>query len=104
MLEPAGKIKISTSEYFDNWPYIDESFAKKLADLKIKAVGLDTPSVDSLKTNNLIHKILFSNDIGVIECLVNLKNVKDRSFFFSAAPLKIIGAEGSPVRAYAILD
>lgn len=95
---------ISTEEYFDSWPYIDESFAKKLLELKIKAVGLDTPSVDSLKTNNYIHKILFSNNIAVIESLVNLKSVKDKSFFFSAAPLKIKGAEGSPVRAYAILD
>lgn len=96
--------KISTSEYFDNWPYIDESFTKKLVELKIKSIGLDTPSVDSLKTNNCIHNILFNNDIAVIECLVNLNKVKDKNLFFSAAPLKIKGAEGSPVRAYAIVD
>lgn len=96
--------KMGTDEYFDLWPYIDEKLAEKLAGLKIKTVGLDTPSVDSLETNNLSHKILFSNNICVIESLVNLEKLKNRSFFFSAAPLKIRGGEGSPVRAYAIID
>ena len=96
--------KMGTDEYFDLWPYIDEKLAEKLVELKIKAVGLDTPSVDSLETNNLTHKILFSNNICVIESLVNLEKLKNRSFFFSAAPLKIRGGEGSPVRAYAIID
>lgn len=96
--------KMGTDEYFDLWPYIDEELALKLVDLKIKTVGLDTPSVDSLETNNLTHKILFSNNICVIESLVNLDKVKNKSFFFSAAPLKIKNGEGSPVRAYGIID
>ena len=96
--------KMGTDEYFDLWPYIDEKLAEKLVELKIKTVGLDTPSVDSLETNNLTHKILFSNNICVIESLVNLEKLKNKSFFFSAAPLKISEGEGSPVRAYAIID
>lgn len=96
--------KIGTEEYFNLWPYIEENTAKKLAELKIKTVGIDTPSVDSLENNNLIHKILFSNDICIIESLVNLDKVIDKSFFFSAAPLKIRNSEGSPVRAYGIID
>lgn len=95
---------INTEKYYKNFPYLSESFAYKLADLKIKTIGIDTPSVDSISNNNLIHNILFSNDICIIENLTNLEKVSHKKFFFSAAPLKIIGSEGSPVRAYAIID
>lgn len=95
---------INTEKHYKNFPYLSESFAYKLIDLKIKTIGIDTPSVDSISNNNLIHNILFSNDICIVENLTNLEKVSHKKFFFSAAPLKIIGSEGSPVRAYAIID
>ncbi|OEJ13898.1 cyclase [Brachyspira hampsonii] len=95
---------INTENYYKNFPYLSESFAYKLIDLKIKTIGIDTPSVDSISNNNLIHNILFSNDICIIENLTNLEKVTHKKFFFSAAPLKIRNCEGSPVRAYAIID
>ncbi|MEI0558931.1 cyclase family protein [Brachyspira intermedia] len=95
---------INTEKHYKNFPYLSESFAYKLIDLKIKTIGIDTPSVDSISNNNLIHNILFSNDICIVENLINLEKVSHKKFFFSAAPLKIIGSEGSPVRAYAIID
>lgn len=95
---------INTEKHYKNFPYLSESFAYKFIDLKIKTIGIDTPSVDSISNNNLIHNILFSNDICIVENLTNLEKVSHKKFFFSAAPLKIIGSEGSPVRAYAIID
>lgn len=95
---------INSENYYKNFPYFSESFAHKLIDLKIKTIGIDTPSVDLISNNNLIHNILFSHDICIIENLTNLEKVSNKKFFFSAAPLKIKGSEGSPVRAYAIID
>ncbi|MEI0494526.1 cyclase family protein [Brachyspira intermedia] len=95
---------INTEKHYKNFPSLSESFAYKLIDLKIKTIGIDTPSIDSISNNNLIHNILFSNDICIVENLTNLEKVSHKKFFFSAAPLKIIGSEGSPVRAYAIID
>ena len=72
-------------------------------ELQIKTIGIDTPSVDNIN-NNLVHNILFSHDICIIEGLNNLDKVSNKEFFFSAAPLKIKGSEGSPVRAYAVIE
>ncbi|WP_020003430.1 cyclase family protein [Brachyspira innocens] len=94
---------INTDYYYKYFPYLSESFAYKLLDLKIKTIGIDTPSVDNIN-NNLIHNILFSHDICIIEGLANLDKVSNKEFFFSAAPLKIRGSEGSPVRAYAVIE
>ncbi|PCG20622.1 cyclase family protein [Brachyspira sp. G79] len=93
---------INTKNYYKNFPYLSESFANQLLNLKIKTIGIDSPSVDNIN-NNLIHNILFSHDICIIEGLSNLDKVSNKEFFFSAAPLKIENAEGSPVRAYAII-
>ena len=94
---------VNTDYYYKDFPYLSESFAYKLLDLKIKTIGIDSPSVDNIN-NNLIHNILFSHDICIIEGLDNLDKVSNKEFFFSAAPLKIIGSEGSPVRAYAVIE
>ncbi|PPS22497.1 cyclase family protein [Brachyspira murdochii] len=94
---------INTDNYYKDFPYLSESFAYKLLDLKIKTIGIDSPSVDNIN-NNLIHNILFSHDICIIEGLANLDKVSNKEFFFSAAPLKIRGSEGSPVRVYAVIE
>lgn len=95
---------INTDYYYRDFPYLSEGFAYKLLELKIKTIGIDSPSVDNISDNNLIHSILFSNDICIIEGLANLDKVSNKQFFFSAAPLKIKGSEASPVRAYAIVN
>lgn len=102
IIRTAWDKNVNTSNYYKDFPSLSESFANKLAELKIKTLGIDTPSVDRIN-NNIIHSILFSNDICIVEGLVNLDKVIGREFFFSAAPLKIQFSEGSPVRAYAII-
>jgi kynurenine formamidase len=42
--------------------------------------------------------------IGIVEALVNLKELVGKRFFFAALPLKIAGGDGSPVRAVALFD
>ena len=94
---------INTEKYYNDFPYLSESFARKIIELNIKTIGIDSPSVDFISNNNFIHNILFTNDICIVEGLVNLDKVVNKDFFFSAAPLKINGSDGSPTRAYAIM-
>lgn len=96
--------KNGTSDFYDGFPNLDETFIEKLIEYKIHTIGLDSPSVDSLETSNKKHIKLFENKIAVIEALINLKNIAGKDVFFSAAPLKIENCDGSPVRAYAIID
>lgn len=93
--------KAGTADFFKNFPYFDPSFADKLIELEIKALGTDLPSADGAGVKGTVHKKLLSNDIVIIEALVNLKQLAGRRCYFNAVPLKIEGGDGSPVRAYA---
>jgi len=65
----------------------------------VKLIGLDTPSVDIYNVGTLSsHQALYKCDIYNIEGLV-LNDVPEGSYELIALPLKIEGADGSPVRA-----
>jgi kynurenine formamidase len=60
-------------EYYLNYPVISEGFAKKLVELGVAMVGMDTPSPD--KAPYGVHKILLKQDILIIENLTNLETL-----------------------------
>ncbi len=93
-------------KYFGDYPYIDDAVANFLIKEKKKGVGLDVIGIDPIADENLsIHKKLFEkNEIVVIENLTNLDQVAGGLFTFCALPLKHVDADGSPIRAIAILD
>lgn len=91
-------------EYFKDYPTLTADAAEWLCGFAIKGIGFDTISADCCNSANLpIHKILLSHKKIIIENLTNLNPVPQSGFYFSCAPLKITGADGSPVRAMAIL-
>ncbi len=92
-----------TAQYVDAFPYLSVEFAEKVVELGVKAVGLDFISPDQVG-DEAAHKVLLGNEVGIIENLNNLEALDCQNFLFSAAPLLIDGAEGSFVRAYALLD
>ena len=62
-------------------------------------VGIDTPSVDPCDDEYLAtHKEIYSLDMAILEGLV-LKSVGSGLYSIIALPLKIKGADASPVRA-----
>lgn len=82
--------------------YLNESAARVLIKSKVKAVGIDGPSIRKfrLKPDN-VHPMLLRAEITIYEGL-NLKNVKAGRYYFIGLPLRIKDAEGSPVRAILI--
>jgi arylformamidase len=65
----------------------------------VKTVGVDYLSVDEYGAPGVpVHKILLGGGVTVLEGLV-LHHVPAGEYTLSALPLKIKGAEGSPVRA-----
>ena len=95
-----------TAKYYGDYPYIEEAVADYLIWESKKGVGLDVIGIDPIADENLtIHRKLFrDNEIVVIENLMNLELVGDDLFTFCALPLKHIDADGSPIRAIALLD
>ncbi len=96
---------LNKPEYATEYPYIGASAARWLVEKKISAVGVDFMAVDALSKEPLAldaHITLLGAGIGIVECLANLGGIKSERPLFIAAPLKIIGGDASPVRAFAI--
>ena len=70
-----------------------------LADAGVVLVGIDTPSIDPHDSKELeSHQALFARDMAVLEGLV-LTGVPDGVYDLVAPPLRLKGADASPVRA-----
>lgn len=91
--------------YFGDYPCIDEAVATYLLDTHKKGIGLDTIGIDPIADETLtLHRMLFErSDMVIIENLTNLAAPGSAPFTFCALPLKLHDADGSPVRAIAMM-
>ncbi len=75
-----------------------------LAARGVRLVGLDTPSVDLQDDRELrTHHAIARHDMAVLEGLV-LGHVEPGDYLLIALPLKLEGADASPVRAVLVAD
>ena len=93
-----------TDRYFSGYPVLSAEAANWIGQLGLKGFGLDAVSVDKVDSQNFtVHKSLLRHDTIIIENLANLEKLTDKPFMFSCFPLKFENADGSPVRAVAII-
>ena len=100
--------KIGTEDFYKH-PFLSTELCECIISANIKAVGVDMLNVDKTETTDVFyeessiaaHHMLLGNNIIIVENLCNLDNLSTDTPFVTFAPLKIIGADGSPVRAYA---
>lgn len=94
-----------SNEYFGKFQTLTIKAAEYLTKYNLKGIGVDAISIDSMDTIDFpIHNILLSKNIISIENLCNLDSIDRDEFILSVLPLKLIDADGSPVRAIAILE
>ncbi len=97
--------RFGESDYFEQYPVLTEDFADRVAELDLKAVGLDTPSPD--REPFLVHKKLLSNNVLIIENLTDLDRLAheltDRSRFNVMALPPKLAADAAPVRVVAVI-
>jgi len=75
-----------------------------MAERRIKAVGLDTASIDhGPSTLFETHRALFARNVPAFENLANLGALPATGFTVIALPMKIAGGTGGPLRAIAIV-
>jgi kynurenine formamidase len=88
-----------------HFPGLHPEAARWLASNRsIKAIGLDTPSIDyGQSTLFESHRALFDRNIPALENLANLDKLPAKNFTVVALPMKIKGGSGGPLRAIAIL-
>lgn len=97
--------KWGTPEYYGEFPVASQEVLEVLIQNNIKGIGLDTISLDPMADENLtLHRVVLSQDMVIIENLVNLDKIKADTFLFCALPLKYKNADGAPIRAVAIVE
>lgn len=91
--------KFGTDEYFENSPIVSIELANLLVEKKIKMLGMDIATPDKYPFE--VHKLLFKNNILIIENLTNLEDLLEvKDFEVIALPLKI-NADSSIARVVA---
>lgn len=91
-----------TSHFPDRVPVMEPDLPAWLADFGVVLIGVDLPSVDELDSKTLDnHHALGRAGITIVEGLW-LDGVPDGRYEFVGLPLKIIGADGAPLRAVLI--
>lgn len=92
-------------DYFKEYPVLTAAAARWLAGFPLKGIGVDMISVDRTDTDTYpIHRIFLQNEILIVENLTALSELPDMIFSFFCFPLKIKDADGSPVRAAALIS
>lgn len=95
--------KFRDPSFYTDYPVVTKDFAKKLVELKVKFIGMDTPSPDKAPYD--IHRILLREEILIIEGMSNLSELLNiETFEVIAFPSKF-DSEAAPIRVVArILD
>lgn len=94
---PAASFPVT--QFPDTFPYPSPELAAYLGSLDILLYGTDAPSMDDLHSKTLPgHNAMLHNGIAILESL-DLSHAPDGLYELSALPLKIVGGDGSPIRA-----
>jgi kynurenine formamidase len=87
-----------------HFPGIDSTAASWLTEHKIKAVGIDTPSIDFGQSKNFkTHQILLSSGMPAFENVANIDQLPVKGAYAVALPMKIKNGSGGPLRLIAWL-
>src|SRR5204863_3757349 len=109
------KVSVESEKFWRDAPYTGRSACDWLVGRGVKAVGYDYPPDYTVRTSIFepgvrltpeqctTHHVFFPAGVTVIEYLANLDQVGVARCRFIALPLRIEGADGSPVRAIALV-
>ena len=104
----APRVLFKTGSYPDpdcwnpDFNSLSAELVDKLASQGVVLVGIDTPSIDPAEDKVLeSHQAVARHDLAILEGIV-LKDVPDGFYTLVALPLRLEGADASPVRAVLI--
>jgi arylformamidase len=85
--------------YRAGYPAFTPQGAALLAARGVRLVGVDTPSVDPFESPDLpAHRALLGAGVAILECL-ELAAAEPGDYELVALPLRLVGADATPVRA-----
>jgi len=90
---------VDTDVFPDDFAHLEPAAAVALAEAGVMLFGIDTPSVDHRDSKTLdAHKALLAGGVAILENL-DLTRARVGPYELMAFPLKLAGADASPVRA-----
>lgn len=97
--------RYGTPEYRHELPRISLELAEWLVARQVALIGVEPPSVadvNNMEELTSVHQTLFRGHVVIVEGLAHLDELTCDVVEFIALPLKIVGGDGSPVRAVAM--
>jgi arylformamidase len=110
------RVSVESERFWRDAPHTGRSACEWLVQRRVKVVGYDYPPDYAIRTmifepgrkvtrhECTTHDVFFPAGITVIEYLTNLDAIGASRCRVIALPLRIEGADGSPVRAIALVD
>jgi arylformamidase len=93
--------RVEEPGYFTDGPRLSLDAARWLAERRLGLLGMDTPTPNP-EHGREIHRLLLGAGTVLLEALAGLDRLRPGSFWLSAAPIRIVGSDGAPVRAYGL--
>jgi arylformamidase len=82
-----------------DFAFLDPEAARFLASRRLRLLGIDSLSVDAFDAGDLeSHRVLLTGGVAILEG-IDLARVPEGDYELIALPLRVAGADGSPVRA-----
>ena len=118
---PAGAIVLLRTGWASRWPDVARyrnqdangkmhfpgfsvEAAKALLARKVSGLGCDTLSIDPGNSSNFpVHHLVLGAGVYQLENLADLKDLPESGAFLIAAPIKLEGGSGGPVRVFALM-
>lgn len=91
--------------YRNQLPRISQELAEWFVKQRVALIGVEPPSVanvNHLDELTSVHRTLFNGGVVIVEGLCHLDQLRQETVEFTALPLRLVGGDGSPVRAIAI--
>lgn len=90
---------LDSNRWKDNFATLSKALIEYLGDQGVVLVGIDTPSIDPSKSRELpAHRATLRFNMRILEGL-DLRKIEPGVYELFAAPLRLAGADASPVRA-----
>lgn len=107
-----ARVAVDSPEYWQSAPYVTRDGAEWLAEQGARCVGFDFPQDFAIRhtigsaekpdpSEFVTHDVLLRHGIGLLEYLSGLGNLAAERVFLVAAPIRLAGSDGGPVRALA---
>lgn len=106
LLHTGWDTRWGTDSYFDH-PFLDGEAAERVVAAGVRTIGLDALSLDETVLGGVpaagfaAHDVVLGAGGVIIENLRNLDAVRVAEPVISVLPLRLVGADGAPVRAVA---